>query len=135
MPKIGKESTKQRAKMTRSKVAMKEAIQKTISTKVSEPVHVMFSTFPGWELVSFLVIWGMSKLLHLAVVPARKSMQCKWGSVPAFARFCQRQRSYSPTLHSVYNVQCRRCCDVQSLGHTSYTPSPQPRAMTRVSPD
>src|SRR5882757_11426696 len=107
----------------------------TISMKVSEPVHVMFFTSPGWKLVSFLAIWGMSKLLHPAVVPPRKSMQCNLGSLPAFDQFCQRQRSCSPTSHSVHDVRFCRCCDVQSFGHTSYTPSPQPRAMTRVSPD
>lgn len=56
-------------------------------------------------------------------------------SLPAFDWFCQRQPSCSSTSRSMYNVRCCHCCDVQSVGHSSYTLQQQPRATTRVSPD
>lgn len=74
VPTIGKKSTKQIAKPTVWKVALKKSIQMTELMKVSVSVHVMFSKFSGWKLVSFLAIWGMSKMLHPALVLAKRSM-------------------------------------------------------------
>lgn len=132
MPKIGKKSTKQKAKTTRSKVAMKETIQTTLSMKVSETVHVISSTSPGWKLVSF---WSYGECQNCSILPLFRpggSMGCNWDPSPpsADADVLVRQHRIVCTTSNSAGV-------VTSSPWPHFVqPSPQPRgAMTRVSPD
>lgn len=88
VPTIGQESTKQIAKPTVLKVAMtkSKSIQTTelMKVSVSVHVHVMFSPFPGWKLVSFLVMWGMPKMPYFGPCSGQEIDVMPLGSLRAF---------------------------------------------------